>query len=195
MAPSTGPETTRETAATASSTSAGSPPGRQSKTRWGARGSPSASVSSQPAWLTRAAATKTPGRPCPRRPRERHALDGCEAFVVGRRLELAKRAHLLGRREQARFRSRRLLQLVRERKRPEAIEQALDEVDLRLCERRVEPEAAGRDAVARRRLHDVAARRAGEVGVVEDDLARPRRERLVERVGDAPRASRRARLD
>ena len=111
--------------------------------------------------------------PMPWRPRERHALDGCEAFVVGRRLELAKCAHLLGRREQASFRSRRLFQLVRERKRPEAIEQALDEVDLRLRERRVEPDTAGRDAVARRRLHDVAAHRAGEVGVVEDDLARP----------------------
>ena len=46
------------------------------------------------------------------------------------------------------------------RERAETVEQPLDEVDLRLCERRVEPDAAHGEAVPLGGLDDVAARRA-----------------------------------
>ena len=76
-----------------------------------------------------------------RRAREGHLLDGGESLVGRRRLELAERAHLRGRREHARLTPRQLSQLLGRRQRAEALEQPLDEVDLRLRERRVEPDA------------------------------------------------------
>ncbi len=118
-----------------------------------------------------------------RRADERHALHRREALVLRRRLELAQRAHLRGRRQQPRLLARRLLELIRSRQRAEAVEQALDEVDLRLRERGLDPHAANRHAVARRAVDDVAPRCASQVRVVEDDAASTVRQRLVERSG------------
>src|SRR5262245_66189350 len=63
------------------------------------------------------------------------------------------------------------------------MEQPLDEVDLRLRERRVEPHASRSDAVAGGGFDPVVAGGTREVGVVEDDAARTRRECVVERTG------------
>ena len=116
-----------------------------------------------------------------RRADERHALHGREALVLRRRLELAQRAHLRGRRQQPRLLAGRLLQHIWRRQRAEAVEQALDEVDLCLRERSIDPHAANRHAVARRAVDDVAPRCASQVRVVEDDAASTVRQRLVER--------------
>ena len=117
-----------------------------------------------------------------------------EALVRGRRLELAERTHLRGRREQARLASRERPQLVGRGQRADAIEDPLDQVHLRLRERRVEPHAAWCDVVAGRRLDRVAPRRPRQVRVVEDDAAGARREQLVQRLAevrsDPPRSSR-----
>ena len=77
----------------------------------------------------------------------RDLLDGRPALVVGRRLELAERAHLRGRCKQAGLALRRESQLARRRQRAEAVEQSLHEIELRLRERDVEPDAARWDAV------------------------------------------------
>jgi len=111
---------------------------------------------------------------CPtlsRRALEPEALDGGEALVVARRLELAERAHLLRRREQPRLGACDHLQLRGRRELAEPPEQAFDEVHLRLGERRVRPEAPHGEAVASSRLDDVVAGRAREICVVEDELA------------------------
>ena len=50
---------------------------------------------------------------------------------------------------------------------PNRSSSAQDEVDLRLGERGVDPHAAGRERVARRRLDHAAAGLAGQVGVIE----------------------------
>ena len=65
-----------------------------------------------------------------------------------------------------------------------AVEEPLDEVDLRLRERRVEPDAAhaGRRAARPPRRRGSASR--GEVRVVEDDASHARRELVVERLGE-----------
>ena len=125
---------------------------------------------------------------------ERHALDDGEALVVRRRLELAEAricrvgASTPGSERAAASSSSGVGE------RAEPIEEALDEVDLRLGERRVEPDAACGDPVARRGLDDVAARGACEVGVVEHDLARASGECLLERAArsrnEPPRSSR-----
>ena len=65
--------------------------------------------------------------------------------------------------------SRHCPQLLGRRKRTEALEQPLDEVDLRLGERRVEPDAPSRDPMPACDVEDVAARGAREVRVVEDE--------------------------
>jgi hypothetical protein len=105
------------------------------------------------------------------RPRERHLLHERKSLVGRRRLELAERSHLGCRREQAGLTPDERSQLVGRGQRAEALELALDDVDLGLCERRVQPDAPRRDPVSRRRLDDVASRRASEIGVVEDDPA------------------------
>ena len=64
-----------------------------------------------------------------------------ESFVDRRWLELAKRTHLGRGCVHARFTACQFSQLLRSRQRSETIEQPLDEVDLRLRERRVEPHA------------------------------------------------------
>ena len=160
------------------------PPGRQSKTRWGAAGSASA---------TRA---PSPGSRAPRRRRRRRARprNACARTAPARRrrsprrergrLELPERAHLRRRRVQAGLPPRRLLQLLRRRQRAEAVEHPLDEVHLRLRERRVEPDAARGQPVPVRDLDHVAPRRPREVGVVEDDARGARGESVVERRGD-----------
>ena len=74
-------------------------------------------------------------------------------------------------------RSRASFESSRGRQRPEPFEQTLDEVDLRLSERCVEPHAPRRDAVTLRGVEDVAARRARHVRVVEDDPAGTRGQR------------------
>ena len=129
--------------------------------------------SRQPGSSSAAAPTKTPARPDPGARSNGTCSTAGPALVGRRRLELAERAHLRGRREQALFLLRRLAQLVRRRQRAEALEQPLDHVHLRLRERGVEPDAAGRNAVPSRRLDHVAPRRAGEVRVVEDDPRAP----------------------
>ncbi len=70
------------------------------------------------------------------------------------------------------MRSRERRQLVRRRQRAEPLEKSLDEIDLRLRERRVEPDAADARSVAPRGLDDVATRHPGEVRVVEHHLGR-----------------------
>ena len=99
---------------------------------------------SQPGCANAAAATKTPA--APRRDDGARSngtvLHAGESLVGRRRLELAERAHLGGRREHARLTPCQLPQLLGRRQRAEALEQPLDEVDLRLRERRVEPDAA-----------------------------------------------------
>ena len=121
-----------------------------------------------------------------RHPLERNALHAREALVVGRRLELAERSHLLRRREKSRLGACGLLQLLRLREVAESVEQAFDHVDLCLRERGIEPDAACGDAVAGTRLDDVAARGARQVRVVEDDFACSGSQRLVQRVGKLP---------
>src|SRR5215211_8018969 len=81
------------------------------------------------------------------------------------------------------------LELLWGREPAEAVEQPLDEVDLSLCERRVEPDAARGDAVPARRLDHVAARGAREVRVVEDHALRAGGERVVESGGHLPQRS------
>ena len=92
-----------------------------------------------------------------RRASERHDLDGVESLVGSGRLELAQGAHLRCRRHDACLAARELPQLVRPGKRAVAIEQPLDQVDLRLGERRVEPDAARRQRMADRGVDDMAA--------------------------------------
>ena len=112
-----------------------------------------------------AAARSSPGR----RAYEGDVFDICEALVGVRWLELAERSHLRGRREQARLESPPRSKLPGSGERAKALEQPLDEVDLRVRERRVEPDAPRRDSVPARSLDRVAPRRTCEVGVVEND--------------------------
>ena len=120
-------------------------------------------------------------------------LDAGEALVRVRRLELAERSHLRRRREQPGS-SRPGAEAPRESAGAEALEQPLDEVDLRLRERRVEPDATRGDPMPRRSLDDVAARCPGQVRVVEHDVPHAGRQLLVEGGGDVrnvpPRSSR-----
>jgi hypothetical protein len=94
-----------------------------------------------PAGLPQRGGRDEDSRPTSRgwRAREGHLLHGRESFVDGRRLELAEGAHLRRRRVDARLTPRRPAQLFGSRKGAETLEQPLDEVDLRLGERRVEP--------------------------------------------------------
>ena len=73
--------------------------------------------------------------------------------------------------------------------RAEPIEQPLDQVDLRLRERRVEPDAPRPDAVAARGPDHVAPCAAREVRVVEDDPPGARRQLPVEGVGERAQGS------
>ena len=120
------------------------PPGLQSKRRCGAAGSASATSSGQPACPMTGAATNTPvpARSGSRKASECDVLDVDEALVLGGWLELAERSHLGRWRKQARLSARDCLQLLRGRKLAEPVEETLDEVDLCLRERRVEPGAA-----------------------------------------------------
>ncbi len=109
----------------------------------------------------------------PRRwsPFERDLLDAGEALVRVRRLELAERSHLRRRSEQARLESAQRTKLLGSRQVAEALEQPLDEVDLRLRERCVDPDTTRWDSMPRRGLDDVAARCPRQVRVVENDVA------------------------
>ena len=177
---SIGPETRGARRATAAARAAESPSGLQSKTRCGAPGWPSASACSHSRTREGSGGDEHPGLPRSRLAHEGHVLDGGESLVARRRLELAKRTHLRGRREDARLAPRQLPQLRGFGKRPETLEQPLDEVDLRLRERRVEPDAVSRSPMPSRRLDHVVPRRASEVRVVEDDPPGTRGQRLVE---------------
>ena len=115
--------------------------------------------------------------------RERDLLDACEALVERGRLQLSQGAHLGGRGEHSRLLACQLLQLLGRREKRGSVEQSFDEVDLRLRERRVEPDAPSGDAVSTGCLDHSAPRGTCEVGVVEDDAPSPRRERLLERIG------------
>ena len=115
---------------------------------------------------------------------EREPLDGGEALVHGRLLQLPEGSHLGGGREQPWLPPGKRPQLVGRGERAEALEESLDEVDLGLRERRIEPEAARGDVVASRRLDHEAAGRAGQVRVVEDDSPFARRQALVEHGGE-----------
>ena len=117
-----------------------------------------------------------------RRAGERQVLHFGEALVDRRRLELAERTHLRRRRHQALLASCELLQRVRRRKRAEAVEQTLHQVDLGLRERRLEPDATGRHAVSCRGLDDVAPGCTRQVRVVEDDTRDAGRQLVVQGV-------------
>ena len=80
--------------------------------------------------------------------------------------------------------ARQLAQLVGSRERSEALEQPVDEVHLRLRERRAEPDAPSRDSVPGGRLDHVAARRSASDTCCRAPRAGARRQRGVERVGD-----------
>ena len=166
--------------------SCGTPPGLQSKTRCGAAGSACATASRQPGCSQRRGRDEhAAARPLrPRLTRERHVLDGGEALLRGRRLELAERPHLRRRRERTLLLAREDAQLLRRRQRAVPLEQPLDEVHLRLRERRVDPDAARRRAVPARRVDGIAPRGAREVRVVEDDPPGACRQQLVERGGE-----------
>jgi len=73
-------------------------------------------------------------------------------------------------RQHARRTLRQPSQFVRGREGSETLEQALDEIDLGLRERRAEPNAPCRDLVSARRLDHIVARRAGEIRVVDFTL-------------------------
>ncbi len=121
-----------------------------------------------------------------RRSHERHPLDVGESLVGRRWLELAECAHLGGRREHARLATSPCPQLLRSRDRAEPLEETLDEIDLRLGERRVEPDAPHRGSMSARRLEHVASCGASEIRVVEDDLANARGQLFVECAGELP---------
>ena len=142
------------------------------------------------------APTPAASTPLPRRRRPTPARDDCvrvegnlldarPALVGRRRLELAERAHLGGGREHARLPCK-CPQLLRGRESAEAREQPLDDVDLCLGERRVEPDAAHGGSMPARRLEHMASRCASEVRVVEDDPPRAR----GQLVASAPASSR-----
>ena len=172
-----------------------SPSGFQSKTRCGASAVAPSRACSHPSRWSAAAATNTPAA----------VPFGFGARANARRSTLAKPSSSAGgsssrtvricdvgvSRPGSRRASSRSVRGIRER--AAAVEEALDEVDLGLRERRVEPDAARRGAVPARDLDDVVACGSGEVRVVEDDLPRARGQRVVERAGDARAASRRAR--
>ena len=168
--------------AATSGASASRRPGRQSKTRCGAGSAPSAPPARQPERGGR----DEHARPAagPRLAVERTRSTAAKPSSADGGSSSRDRAHLRGRREHARLAACEGAQLLGRGQRAEAVEQPLDEVDLRLRERRVEPDAAHRQPVARGRLDHVAARRAREVGVVEHDAPRAGRERLVERAGE-----------
>ena len=118
---STGPTTRRQPVTRPPRGRRPVPSGRQSKTRCGAVGSACATAS-LPSRLAaarrrrrrrRRASTAIDGVA-----RERDPLDGGEALVVRRRLELAQRAHLRRRREQARLAATVRFELLRGRERP-----------------------------------------------------------------------------
>ena len=148
-AASIGPETTAARRRVAASSAARSPSGFQSNTRCGASAQRLAE-GVLPTLAKQRARGDEHARPEPcgsRRAGERPPLDAREALVIRGRLELANGAHLRRRREQAGLTPGELAQLVGLRERAEAVEEALDEVDLGLRERRVEPDAAHRGAV------------------------------------------------
>ena len=115
---------------------------------------------------------------------ERHLVHAGKALVQRRRLELADRPHLrVGAITPSVLRaSARSSSGVG--RAPNSVDQARDEVDLRLGERRVEPHAADRQPVPGGRLDHVAARGAREVGVVQDDPSRAGAQPLLERLRD-----------
>ena len=183
-----GPETAAETRAAAAASASGPASGRQSKTRWGAPGS------SPP---------PSPRRPRPRRRRTRRSASGPTAHARRARARRARtprpRTAAPARGAGASARSARARRDARAPARasssgggsdPNAVEQSLDDVDLGLRERRVEPDAAHRDAVPARRVDDVAPRRAGDVRVVEHDPTLTRGQLRVERVGEVAQRAR-----
>ena len=87
-------------------------------------------------------------------------------------LQLAERTHLRGRREQARLESSQRSKLLGSRQVAEALEQPLDEVDLRLSEGRVSSQMQRGNSVLADYFDDVAPRGPCEVRVVEDGLPR-----------------------
>ena len=108
---------------------------------------------------------RSPGR---RQAHEGHLLDAGQPLVGRRWLELPERSHLGRRGEHAGLTLCQASQLLGSRERAKLLEQALDEIDLRLSKRRVEPDAPRRDSMPARRFDRVAPRRASEVRVVED---------------------------
>lgn len=111
--------------------------------------------------------------------REGAALDRDEALVVARRLELAPPAELRRRWQQHRVAAADQLGGLGLPAEPR--EGARRRVDLGVLERRVEPHAAHRGAVAARRGEHVGALGPRRVGVVEHDPGRAAGERVVER--------------
>ena len=133
--------------------------------------SPCSSATSQPGCANAAAATKTPVRPRPddgARTKGTCSTSANPSSVDGGSSSRSARIWEVGASTPGsrRASSRSCSGLG---KRAEALEQPLDEVDLRLRERRVEPDAASRDPMPARRLDHVVPRRASEVRVVEDD--------------------------
>ena len=137
--------------------------------------SPCCSASFQPACSTRrrrrtrrpprvrggpaARRAPAPHRPIPRRPTVARA---------------AQRAHLGSRREHA-VAAPSKAAAPQGRERAETVQQAFDEIDLRLRERRVEPDAAGREPLSTRGVNHVAsARRASGRCCRERPAERPR---------------------
>ena len=120
----------------------------------------------------------------PRRAHERHPLHIGQTFVCRRRFELTQRPHLGGGSKQSSLPPRSDSKLVGTRELVEAIEQPLYEVDLGLCERRIHPDAPGRDRPAPGGVDRVASGRTGEERVVEHDAADTRRELRVEYLGE-----------
>jgi len=112
-------------------------------------------------------------------PLESNALDGNETLVFSRRLELTPIAELgLGRK---RVRRRARLDLLGREEAPVPLHHARDSIDLRLLERRFEPQAAHRGAVLPRGLDDVEAGGAPRIGVVEHETLLAIRQTVVER--------------
>ena len=105
---------------------------------------------------------------------EADPLHGDESFVGRGRFQLAECAHLPGRREDPGLATCQLMQLLGVGKRVESIEEAIDEIDLRLGERGVHPQAPSPDVMPCGGLDHVASRCAGEVRVVENHAAHPR---------------------
>ena len=129
-----------------------SPSGFQSKTRCGAARSSSPATSCQPAASARGGGDQDAGLPVPPPARERHALDRREPLVERRRLELARGAHVGRRRVHAGLAARELAQLDRAPgTAPKRSSMRSTRLTCACGERRFEPHAAGRQAMARGR--------------------------------------------